>query len=314
MRATTNSGSGRTAIRVIRRRRRTGKASPTTFRRTRRSRPLPFVTQFQHGARLTLSRSTARSFRTSDWNNLSLQDVLPTFRWIVRSDGTPLDVAIDFDDAYWGGSSLLVSGTLDAVNDVLLYETNLADRRRHAASRSSYKPDQTGGADAYARSAFAFADAPSTSNSWTSATASPRTGRGAAGSLAGCGRTLGRDLAARRRPAHARALLDAHRPARAIRRQDAAGAADRRRGVSQNEMSADTATARIAWTASPSPVTSYNVLQRHADGNVSWLGGTPNTAYFVGNLVRDVGESTSTIEVEAGKSRVRALDQRRRLR
>ena len=69
--------------------------------------------------------------------------------------------------------------------------------------------------------------------------------------------------------------------------------------LSQNEMSADTATARIAWTASPSPVNSYNVLQRHADGNVSWLGGTPNTAYFVGNLVRDAGESTSTIEIEA---------------
>ncbi|HKE47449.1 MAG TPA: hypothetical protein VKB52_05255, partial [Rhodanobacteraceae bacterium] len=69
--------------------------------------------------------------------------------------------------------------------------------------------------------------------------------------------------------------------------------------LSRNEMTPDTATVRLAWTASPSPINSYNVLQRHPDDTFTWLGATPNTAYFVGNLVRDAGQSTSTIEVEA---------------
>src|SRR5262249_55926772 len=84
---------------------------------------------------------------------------LPTWRWIVRTTGTPLDVAIDFGDAYWGGSSLLVSGTLDATNDVLLYETNL-DVVAGTQLQIVFKPNQTG--PTHMQIGYAFADSPTT--------------------------------------------------------------------------------------------------------------------------------------------------------
>jgi mannosyl-glycoprotein endo-beta-N-acetylglucosaminidase len=38
---------------------------------------------------------------------------------------------------------------------------------------------------------------------------------------------------------------------------------------------------------------------RNSDGQRGYLGGTPNTAYFVQQLVRDGNEASSLIEVEA---------------
>ena len=47
--------------------------------------------ELQHGPGSLLRARRPGRLRDDDWNNLSLQDVLPTWRWIVRSDGTPLD-------------------------------------------------------------------------------------------------------------------------------------------------------------------------------------------------------------------------------
>ena len=68
--------------------------------------------------------------------------------------------------------------------------------------------------------------------------------------------------------------------------------------VSLDPIDASHATVRLAWSPSPSAVNSYAVFQRHSDDSQTWLGGTPNTAYFVQQVVRDGDEPTSTIEVE----------------
>ncbi len=67
--------------------------------------------------------------------------------------------------------------------------------------------------------------------------------------------------------------------------------------TAMHEIDAHTATVRLTWQPSPSPVAYYNVYHLHADDTVTWLGATPNTAYFVGNLVRDGNEATSQIIV-----------------
>jgi hypothetical protein len=67
--------------------------------------------------------------------------------------------------------------------------------------------------------------------------------------------------------------------------------------VEMHEIDAHTATLRLTWQASPSPVAYYDIYHRHADDTVTWLGATPNTAYFVGNLLRDGNEATSQIDV-----------------
>jgi mannosyl-glycoprotein endo-beta-N-acetylglucosaminidase len=258
---------------------------------------VPFGTNFSTGQGHFYSRA-GQIVSSEDWNNLSIQDVLPTWRWIVRSSGTPLNVAIDFGDAYWGGSSLLVSGTLDAINDVMLYETNL-DVVSGTQLEIVFKPDQTG--PTHMQVGFAFADSPTTfeyadtfdatSTDWQNLVV----GLGAADA----GRTLA---------------------AIALRFVDSGAAAPYSMRIGQisfagemtypdapqdvtvlamHETAPDAATLRLTWQPSPGPVAYYNVYHKHADGSVTWLGATPNTAYFVGHLARDGNEATSEIDVAA---------------
>lgn len=67
--------------------------------------------------------------RSRDWSNRSLQDILPTWRWIAESEGTgqALRPSFDYENAYYGGSSLKVSGDLrpDSATHVKLYKTDV---------------------------------------------------------------------------------------------------------------------------------------------------------------------------------------------
>lgn len=74
-----------------------------------------------------------------EWNNINLQDILPTWQWWVDSTGTKLQADFDYGtgydrgtqysytpiDPYRGGDSLVVSGTLDAENFLRLYKSEL---------------------------------------------------------------------------------------------------------------------------------------------------------------------------------------------
>ncbi|WP_329566954.1 endo-beta-N-acetylglucosaminidase [Streptomyces sp. NBC_01361] len=109
----------------------------------------PFVTRFNtgHGRAFFLDGRRASG---DDWHNASVQDVLPTWQFWTRAEGTgaagtgaqgtgaegtgpesagaPLSVDFDHDLAYDGGSSLLISGPLgpDGATTVRLYKTALA--------------------------------------------------------------------------------------------------------------------------------------------------------------------------------------------
>ncbi|MDQ0255859.1 endo-beta-N-acetylglucosaminidase D/PKD repeat protein [Evansella vedderi] len=87
---------------------------------------LPFVTHFNTGSGQFFSIDGEVKSDQS-WNNRSLQDVLPTWRWIRESDGEALAVDFDWEEAYFGGSSLKVYGELSPENatNVKLYKTNL---------------------------------------------------------------------------------------------------------------------------------------------------------------------------------------------
>ncbi len=66
---------------------------------------------------------------TEGWSNLSVQDIQPHFRWVkdVHGAGTPMDIKFDYDDAYLGGTSLVISGELTGNNntDFKVYKTYL---------------------------------------------------------------------------------------------------------------------------------------------------------------------------------------------
>ncbi|TWT78526.1 Glycosyl hydrolase family 85 [Posidoniimonas polymericola] len=84
----------------------------------------PFVTNFNLGQGSNYYID-GRSSRRGDWNNLSLQDITPTWRWLIENNSSTLTPEFDFTDAFYGGSSLRVHGGLNEPTDLRLYMTNL---------------------------------------------------------------------------------------------------------------------------------------------------------------------------------------------
>lgn len=86
----------------------------------------PFTTTFNtgHGKQWFVDGALSRE---KEWNNRSMSDVLPTFTWLVESEGSKLVPNYDFDDAYNGGNSIKYVGNLDAgkENTSLLYSTKV---------------------------------------------------------------------------------------------------------------------------------------------------------------------------------------------
>ncbi|WP_059102634.1 endo-beta-N-acetylglucosaminidase [Shouchella shacheensis] len=118
---------------------------------------LPFTTHFNTGSGTFFAVDGAETSNQS-WNNRSLQDILPTWRWIAESEGEPLDVDFDWDEAYYGGSSLQVSGALSEENatHVKLYKTKLTVEK-HTEIALTYKTTEK---DTHMKVGVSFADAP----------------------------------------------------------------------------------------------------------------------------------------------------------
>jgi endo-beta-N-acetylglucosaminidase D len=83
---------------------------------------LPFVTFFGtgHGHQFC-HRGT--QILDGDWNNLTVQDVLPTWRWLV--EGADLTVDYDYAEVWQGGNSVRITGSLDQPTTISLYATRL---------------------------------------------------------------------------------------------------------------------------------------------------------------------------------------------
>lgn len=90
---------------------------------------LPFYTYFNIGSG---ERYNYKGKKTAgSWYNMSSQDMMPTYRWLVYQTGTKqvsteLTPSFSLNDAYMGGSSLLLKGTASATgSDLILYRTKL---------------------------------------------------------------------------------------------------------------------------------------------------------------------------------------------
>ena len=90
---------------------------------------LPFATNFNLGNGDRYSYKGKKTAGT--WYNMSTQDVVPTYRWLVVKPGTKTvstDIQPSFthEDQYIGGSSLRLTGKATAEGtDVVLYKTDL---------------------------------------------------------------------------------------------------------------------------------------------------------------------------------------------
>ena len=73
---------------------------------------LPFVTNFSTGNGYGFYKN-GELISMLDWNNRSISDVLPTYRYIIENgEGNKLTADLDVGDAYYGGTSLILRGNL----------------------------------------------------------------------------------------------------------------------------------------------------------------------------------------------------------
>ncbi|MDF2544664.1 MAG: glycoside hydrolase family 85, partial [Herbinix sp.] len=88
---------------------------------------LPFITSFNKGNGYSFFIN-GEKVSDQDWNNRSITDVMPTYRWILnQEEGNKLKPDIDYTDAYYGGNSIRLYGAMEAAkkSELTLYSSVL---------------------------------------------------------------------------------------------------------------------------------------------------------------------------------------------
>jgi mannosyl-glycoprotein endo-beta-N-acetylglucosaminidase len=257
----------------------------------------PFVTSFNTGHGDLYSVGGTR-VRTGGWNNLSVQDVPPTYRFVVQSAGTKLTPSIDYADAYEGGSALLLSGQLDAANTVRLYQTQLPVA---ADTKLSVVVKTPAAGATNLKAAVAFTDAPTT---FTTLDLGATAGTGWERKTLDLSAYAGRTIAQIGVQAAAAATV----PSYSVRvgqlavydgGVDAVAAPSAVTVLGTTDVQLGRKSLRLSWTAASGAIHHYDVFRRNPDTTRTYLGGTTNDAYFVPQLDRVGSELATTVEVEA---------------
>ncbi|MFF0138439.1 endo-beta-N-acetylglucosaminidase [Streptomyces sp. NPDC005227] len=251
---------------------------------------LPFATVFNTGHGLKWYEDGEATGDTA-WNHLGLQDRLPSRRWVVRTGGLRPSVTFDFADAWRGGSSVLLSGDLDAPATLDLYATRLPlgedtvvelTHRTDAGDVSLELAVATDDpATAGAAPPYTFLPVPSGSG-WQTSTVS-------LAGLTGTVRALGVRLTGAGGPVRWRL------GGLAVR--NATEAPDAPTGLRVTE--AEGGDLRLAWQPAPGPVRHYELYRILPDGTRRFQGGTCQRAFHVAGLAPEQGEPAARFELRS---------------
>ena len=256
----------------------------------------PFVTNFNSGHGKAFYIDGVKS-RDAEWSYQSVQDVMPTWTWIIDSNGQKLSGAYDFEDAYNGGSSIKFYGSLTAnkPNNIMLYSTNLdingstniavtAKNDRGLMKLVAYYGDSSTSSYANCQKAAFALDA--SSGGWTTSNVSLASLSGK--KLYAIGFEIGGTSNVYDYQVNIGRLAVTDSEA-------AAASASNARLEEIIYLDAYTAEARIKWNGNNA--STYEIYRLNADGTRTLIMETPNTAYYIPNLVRNDDQSDVTIEV-----------------
>lgn len=104
---------------------------------------LPFVTNFSMGNGEFFNVDGVQ-VSEKDWNHRGMMDILPTYRWIIDNNKNNLTANIDYKNAYYGGNSIGINGSLanGGTTKVKLFATDLELTNN---SEVSIKYNESGG-------------------------------------------------------------------------------------------------------------------------------------------------------------------------
>ena len=225
---------------------------------------------------------------------------MPTWTWIIDSEGARLEGGYDFTDAYNGGSSIRFSGALDAnrPNRIMLYSTHVAVAEGMQLSLT-YK--QTGGSvklvayygDANTESydaceKIAYDLTAGNADTWTTTAVDISGEAGKTLYALGIEVASDADVADYQVNLGQLAILDQQRAALTAPES-----------VKLDEIlyrDAFAAEVRMYWSAVEGAA-SYEVYKLHADGSRSLIMETPNTALYLPTVERSEAEKNVTLLV-----------------
>ncbi|MFE6199803.1 endo-beta-N-acetylglucosaminidase [Streptomyces sp. NPDC057838] len=252
---------------------------------------VPFASTFNTGHGLRWYED-GRVTSDAPWNHLGLQDRLPSRRWVVHTEGLRPAVTFDFEDAWRGGSSLLVEGELSAPAVVDLYATRLpltADTVVELTHRTDSGPVRVELAVATAEPGSPGGTPPYTYFPVTSA----GTWRTTAVRLTGLTGTV-RAIGVRLTPADGAPVRWrlGGLAVRTVSRTPAAPSGLRVSAASGGDL-------RLTWNPAPGEVRHYTLHRVLPDGTRRFLGGTCQRAFFVAGLTPEQGERAARFELRA---------------
>lgn len=259
----------------------------------------PFVTSFNsgHGVGYYVNGELSRD---NEWSYQSVQDVMPTWTWIIDSNGSKLDGGYDFTDAYNGGTSIQFYGDLDAnkANDIMLYSTDVAVTDGMTLSLTAKNDDGKARLVAYYGddSTASYEECETVAYDLTASEADTWTT-----TVVGISDHAGKTLYAIGLKVESDTAVSDYRinlGQLAILDQDRA-ALSGPTSVALDEIlyhNAYDAEARIYWDAVDGAA-SYEIYKVNANGTSNLIMETPNTAFYLPTLVRDFDEDDVTLKV-----------------
>lgn len=245
-----------------------------------------FYTNFNtgHGLRYFVDGAVSNA---NEWSNINLQDVLPTWQWWITSTGDKLSVDFDYETAYQGGSSLVVSGVLNGSNDLRLYKTDIPVTPTTILSLT-YNTGLDAGTPSNIKAALIFKDAPdvieyvdvgiTTTTGWNTAVLDLSTFTGRSLAVVGLNFSAAEPVAAYR--ANIGAL-------KVIQGGEAVPPAPQ--GFTIDKVF-DTTEMYVSWN-----LDGYDVVQKYhlyanlSNGSTVFLGGTYDDVYYIKSLYGETG-------------------------
>lgn len=108
---------------------------------------LPFHTYFNTGIGEVYTYKGKKTH--GNWYNMSTQDIVPTYRWLVYNAGTTtastvINPEFSIEDAYMGGSCLRLNGTASGSADIILFRTKLTGTTGQPYAKVAVKTKKEG--------------------------------------------------------------------------------------------------------------------------------------------------------------------------
>ena len=256
-----------------------------------------FVTNFTTGNGYRFYEDGVVIGKEDGWSNRSLTDVLPTWRWIIESDGQKLDAIIDFEDAWYGGTSMKFSGSMDAglANHIKLYSAQLAITQ-DSKFTFIYKTPVNGVnvelglcfGDTYDAENFKFYPVETTADGqWNTATVDLSED---------AGKTA---IAISLRFTAPEGVTDytINVGQMGFTTHDTAPAATEKVTLDEVIYPTDkTMEARVYWEAAEDAFM-YRIYRVHTDGTREFVGATPSDAFYLGSFEKEEGETACNFEI-----------------